>query len=67
MLLDEVGLPLVCGCEGLSAVLLETLGRRASLDSVTGALTVLARLAGHVARRYTTSIGCSKLTVYGFL
>ncbi len=38
ILLDEVDLPLVCGCQGFAAVLLETFGRRAALGSVTGTL-----------------------------
>ena len=45
MLLDEVGLPFVCGCKCLAAVFLKTLGRLAPLGPVTGALTILARLA----------------------
>ena len=57
MLLYEVGLPLVCRCEGLTAVLLKTLGRQAPLGPMTGALTILARLASRVARRSTTSVG----------
>ena len=57
MLLYEVGFPLVCGCEGLSAVLLETLGRRAPLDLMNSALAILARLVRHVARQSITIVG----------
>ena len=57
MLLDEVGLPLVCGCKCLAAVLLKTLGRWAPLGPVTSALTVLARLARRKAQQSTTSVG----------
>ena len=57
MLLYEVGLSLVCGCEGLAVVLLVTFGRRALLGPMTGALKILARLARRVARRSTTSVG----------
>ena len=57
MLLDKVGLPLVCGYKCLAAVLLKTLGRWAPLGSVTGANTIIARLARRVARRSTTSVG----------
>jgi len=57
MLLDEVDLPLVCGCVDLAAVFLETLSQSAPLGPMSGALAVLAQLARHVARRSTTSVG----------
>jgi hypothetical protein len=48
----------VCGCEeGLAAVLLVTLGRRAPLGPMTDTLRILARLARRIARRSTTSVG----------
>ena len=48
----------VCGCEGLAAVLLVTLGRRAPLGPITDTFTILlARLARRIARRSTTSVG----------
>ena len=56
MLWEKVGLPLVCGYKCLAAVLLKTLGRWAPLGPVTGALTVLARLARRKAQRSTTSV-----------